>query len=393
MHRYILYLLFTCLSFFLPGCSPGDVAVSPTLLSASQLIFYPNASLRKIASTNDSLVYKPADYEVGVYRISYRTSLADGTPVTASGIVYVPSQLTAAERPYPLLSYQHSTAFSSAEAPSGATFPSPTLSYPLYFATNGYIVACPDYVGYGASEQIPHEYEYHQALAQATVDMLLATKEFLAKKGLVWSEQVFMAGYSEGGYATLSAQKMLEEKYASQLHLAGSSCGAGPYAMSDFFSYLTQQTTPGGVANYIYVWETLCYNQIYGLQKPISYYFKSPYAEQISKSLDNTRMMTVSFDKICTDQFRADVRDQSSPFRQALNDNDLTNWTAQTPTQLIHSEQDEIIPFLTTQQTYNALRQRGSSRLNLVALKNGFHLPTEIQFATQSMKWFAQLRK
>jgi alpha-beta hydrolase superfamily lysophospholipase len=102
--------------------------------------------------------------------------------------------------------------------------------------------------------------------------------------------------------------------------------------------------------------------------------------------------MNVSFDKICTDQFRSDIKDQSSPFRQALNDNDLTNWTAQTPTQLIHSEQDEIIPFLTTQQTYNALRQRGSSRLNLVALKNGFHLPTEVLFATQSMKWFAQLR-
>ncbi len=392
MHKRILCLLFSCLSFFLSGCNPTDVAVLPTLISTSQLVFYPNATLKEIVSTNDSLVYKPADYEVTVHRISYRTVLADGTPVTASGIVYVPSQITAAGRPYPLLSYQHPTAFSSAEAPSGATFSSLTLSYPLYFATNGYIVACPDYVGYGASKQIPHEYEYHRALAQATVDMLLATKEFLAKKDIAWSEQVFMAGYSEGGYATLSAQKMLEEKYANQLHLAGSSCGAGPYAMSDFFSYLTQKTTQGGVANYIYVWETLCYNQIYGLQKPISYYFKPPYAEQISKSLDNTRAMNVSFDKICTDQFRADVKDLSSPFRQALMDNDLTNWTTQTPTQLIHSEQDEIIPFLTTQQTYNALRQRGSSRLSLVALKNGFHLPTEVLFATQSMKWFARFR-
>ena len=393
MRKHILCLLSGCLSLLLPGCSPGDVAVLPSLLSASPLVFYPNATLKKVVSTNDSLIYKPADYEVSVHRISYRTTLADGTPVTASGIVYVPSQLTTAERPYPLLSYQHPTAFSNAEAPSGAIFSSPTLTYPLYFATNGYIVACPDYVGYGASEQIPHEYEYHRALAQATVDMLLATKEFLAKKGLVWSEQIFMAGYSEGGYATLSAQKLLEEKYASQLHLAGSSCGAGPYAMSDFFSYLTQKTTQGGISNYIYVWETLCYNQIYGLQKPVSYYFKSPYAEQISKSLGNTRAINVSFDKICTDQFRADIQNPASAFRQALDDNDLTDWTTQTPTQLIHSEQDEIIPFLTTQQTYNALRQRGSSKLNLIAPKSGFHLPTEVLFATQSMKWFALLRK
>lgn len=392
MHKRILAFLSSFLSFFLLGCNVGDIPVLPTLLGSSQLAFYPNTTLRKIASFNDSLIYKPTDYEVTIHRISYRTTLADGTPVTASGIVYVPNQLTTAKRPYPLLSYQHPTAFSDAEVPSGVNFSSPTFSYPLYFATNGYIVACPDYVGYGSSDQIPHEYEYHRALAQATVDMLLATKDFLAEKSIVWSEQVFIAGYSEGGYATLSAQRMLEEKYANQLHLAGSSCGAGPYAMSDFFSYLTQQTTQGGVANYIYVWETLCYNQIYGLQKPVSYYFKSPYAGLISKSLDNTRTMNISFDKICTDQFRADVKDSSSPFRQALNDNDLTNWTTQTPTQLVHSEQDEIIPFLTTQQTYNALRQRGSSRLSLVALKNGFHLPTEVLFATQTLKWFAQLR-
>ena len=392
MSKRISCLFLGCLPFLYVACSPGDLNAVPTLISTSQVVYYTNTILKQVVNTNDSLVYRPADYEVSVNRISYRTTLNDGTPVTASGIVYLPSQLSAASHTYPLLSYQHPTAFSNAEAPSGGAFSSPTLSYPLYFATHGYIVACPDYIGYGAAGHLPHDYEYGRTLARATVDMLLATKEFLAKKGTGWNKQVFLAGYSEGGYATLSAQKLLEEQYVDNLPVTGSSCGAGPYAMSDFFGYLTQKTTQGGVANYIYVWETLTYNRIYGLQKPVSYYFKSPYAEQISKSLDSTLSMTVSFNKICTDQFRADVQNPSSSFRQALSDNDLTNWSTQVPTQLLHSEQDEIIPFLTSQQTYTSMRQHGSPRLSLVALKNGFHLPTEVLFASQSLKWFEQLR-
>ena len=266
------------------------------------------------------------------------------------------------------------------------------FSYPIYFATHGYIVACPDYIGYGASDQVPHDYEHRQTLAQATADMLLATQAFLTKKGIQTTNKTFLTGYSEGGYASLSAQQLIEEKYADKLHLTGSSCGAGPYAMSAFFNYVTQQTTVGGVANYIYAWETLSYNRIYGLSKPISYYFKSPYAEQLTQSLDNARSITLSFDKLCTDQFKADVRNPASAFGKALADNDLTNWQTAIPTRLIHSQQDEIIPFLTSQQTYTAMRQRGSAKLSLLAITNGAHVPTEVLFMRRSLEWFEQLK-
>ncbi|WP_227687043.1 lipase family protein [Spirosoma arboris] len=338
------------------------------------------------------MIYQPADYQVSINRISYQTTLYDGTPITASGIVYLPSQLTETKKAYPLLSFQHPTAYSNAEAPSGTNFASPSFSYPLYFATHGYIVACPDYIGYGITDKIPHDYEYRQSLANATVDMLLATKEFLAQKSLTWAGKVFLAGYSEGGYATLSAQKLLENTYSTEFQLAGSSCGAGPYAMPAFFDYLTKKQTSGGVANYLYIWEVLSYDRIYALNKPISYYFKSPYAEQITQSIDNARSITASFDQLCTDQFKADVLNPSSSFRKALNDNDLTNWSTQTPTQLIHSQQDEIIPFLTSLQTYTAMKQQGSSKLSLVALATGFHVPTEVIFMRRSLNWFEQLK-
>lgn len=393
MSKPVLFTFFCSFLSLLTACGPTSIARKPVLISSSQIVYYNNSVLELLTTNNDSLVYQPADYEVSINRITYQTTLDDGTPITASGIVYVPNQLSTPQKAYPLLSLQHPTAYTDAEVPSGGDFTAPNFTYPLYFATHGYIVACPDYIGYGLTDKIPHNYEHRQTLAQATVDMLLATKEFLNSTTINWTKKVFLAGYSEGGFATLSAQKLLEDAYRDDFDVVGSSCGAGPYAMPAFFDYLTQETTVGGVANYIYIWETLSYDRIYGLKKPISYYFRSPYAEQIALSMTNARSITTSFDKICTDEFRADVLDPSSSFRQALSDNDLTNWSTQTPTQLIHSEQDEIIPFLNSQQAYTTMRQRGSSKLSLVALKTGYHVPTEIVFMNRSLSWFDQLKK
>lgn len=377
----------------LTACTPSTLAPRPVLISSNQLVYYTNSILHRIVTSNDSLSYEPADYELSINRITYQTTLNDGTTVTASGIVYVPSRLNSPNQQYPLLSFQHPTAFSDAEAPSGTDFSVVSFSYPIYFATHGYIVACPDYIGYGAADHVPHDYEYRQTLARATVDMMLATKSFLDQQNIEWTNQLFLAGYSEGGYATMSAQQLIEQKYSDELPITGSSCGAGPYAMPAFFKYVTQQPTVGGVANYIYAWETLSYDRIYGLNNPVSYYFKEPYASQIGQSLDNARSIALSFDQICTDQFRADVTNPISPFGKALSDNDLSNWDSHTTTQLVHSEEDEIIPFLTSQQTYTSMRQHGSSNLSLVALPTGSHVPTEVLFMRRSLNWLEQQKK
>ncbi|WP_229376733.1 lipase family protein [Fibrella aquatilis] len=362
--------------------------------SATKVGFYTNAALKSLKSSNDSLIYRPGDYEITVYRLVYKTTLEDGIQVTASGIVCVPKQLSVTAKAYPLLSFQHGTAFTSGDALANSNLAVAAFSYPLLYATYGYIVACPDYIGYGeARRQLPHRYEHRQTLAQATVDMLLATQEFMANEGIKSTPQTFLTGYSEGGYASLAAQKLIEEKYADKINLAGSSCGAGPYAMSAFFDYVTHKPTVGGVANQIYAWQTLSYNSIYNVNKPISYYFKSPYAEQIGVSLDNARRITVSFDKICTDEFRADVQNNSSVFGKALADNDLLSWSTQTPTRLIHSQQDEIIPYLTTQQVYNALTKNGSKKLNLVSFKTGYHIPIDVIALRRSLEWFQSLRE
>ncbi|QJD81481.1 alpha/beta hydrolase [Spirosoma rhododendri] len=378
----------------LAACQPGDVKPDPVLIHQSLVTTYTNKVLHSLESPNDSLVYTPGSFSLSIQRLTYQTTLEDGTPITASGIVYLPVSSGGAQL-FPILGYQHPTAFSNAEVPSGYDYTQPDFSYPLYFATHGYIVACPDYVGYGDASSVAHPYENRASLAHATADMLRATNEWLQQQATPsWNGQVFLAGFSEGGYATLSAQQLIEQQYADQLPLTGTSCGSGPYAMASFFDYITHQTTSSpGVVNYLYVWQTVVYNKLYNGSKPLSYYFKSPYAEQLAVSLDNARSFTVSFDKICTDQFRADVRNPASTFGKALLDNDLTSRAVRSRTYLIHGDQDEVIPYFISQQTCSLMQQQGASQISLVTLKNQKHVPSEVLFMRRSLELFEALKK
>ena len=366
-----------------PGEGKETYLADSTLVTA-----YSPEVLATIASPNDSMEYDPGDFSLRIYRITYKTKLDDKTPIIASGLIYLPSQPVAAK--YPLISFQHATAYSQEEAPSGGNLVSPAFSYPLFYATHGYIVACPDYIGYGQSNQVSHPYEHRRTLARATADMLKAAREFLGAK-TVWNNQLFLAGYSEGGFATLATQKLLEEE--NDLLVTTTACGAGPYAVPEFFNYIAEEKTKGGLANYIYIWQTLTYNRLYDIGKPVSYYFKSPYAEQITKSIENARDITASFDEICTDAFKEDIANPLSAFGRAMTDNDLTAWKPKSPLYLLHGDADEYIPFLNTEITYTAMEKLGSLTTSLVTIPKGTHIPTEILFIRRSVAWFNAARK
>lgn len=386
IRHYILlssFVLFGLSSCHKPGETREIFLGDSTLVAA-----YSADVLATITSPNDSLVYTPGDFSLRIYRITYRTRLADNTPITASGLIYLPSRPVPAK--YPLLSFQHATAYSQEEAPSGGNLVAPAFSYPLYYATHGYIVACPDYIGYGESSQVSHPYEHRQSLARATVDMLKASREFLGAKA-AWNNELFLSGYSEGGYATLATQKMLDGE--EDLVVTTTACGAGPYAVPDFFHYIITEKTKGGLANHLYAWQTLTYNRLYSLGKPVSYYFKSPYAEQIAQSVENARNITVSFDEICTDAFKEDIANPLSAFGRAMADNDLTGWKPKNPLYLLHGDADEYIPYRNTEITYSGMKSLGSSTTSLVPIPKGTHIPTEIIFIRRSLEWFNAARK
>lgn len=361
------------------------------LADTSLAAHYSNAELSKLKSFHDSLVYAPQTYDLHVYRLTYRTQLPDGSPILASGVVYVPSQPKTAT--YPLLSLQHATVYDHAQAPSALNLHQANFNYSVYFACQGYITVCPDYIGYGKSSQYQHPYEHRKSLAQATVDMLRATKEFLASKEKRWNEQVFLAGYSEGGYATLAALKMLQEQAPSEFEVTASSCGSGPYATTSFFKYLTSQPSLGKLANYLYVWQVLSYDEFYRLYKPVSFYFKEPYASQIRADLKNAQKIEASFHELCTQEFKAALADPRSELAKAFADNDLSGWKPTTPLYLLHGDQDEYIAYLNTTEVMKSMLALGSTQSVLTRIPNGYHIPTEVTYLKRTLQWFNQRKK
>ncbi|MPR33584.1 alpha/beta hydrolase family protein [Salmonirosea aquatica] len=308
---------------------------------------------------------------VKVYRLTYKTKNTDGSDITASGALILPitTQNVA------MVSVQHGTISSDDQAPSNFKANSEGSTIGSLFGAMGYIIAYPDYIGYGASKDLPHPYEHRASLASASLDMLRAAKEFLKKQTDVkWDERLYLAGYSEGGFATLSLQKKIEEEASSEFNLRASSCGAGAYDKTAFMKYLINNETHGIAGfNSSYLWVTLTYDRIYGLNRPKSVYFKEPYAAQIEK-LGKDDPINVSFNTIFTESFIKGINDGTdTAFLNAVADNNVYDWKPRTPTQLYHGTADRLVFFFNSKNAYDAMTKRGATNVTLIPVQNGDH--------------------
>ncbi|WP_337041281.1 alpha/beta hydrolase family protein [Emticicia sp. 17c] len=311
------------------------------------------------------------------YKIVYKTKDVDGTVIQASGALAIPV-LTDANTALPLASYQHGTIFSDADAPSYFSIDGEgTMASVL--STLGYIVAAPDYIGYGATNNLPHTYEHREGLATASLDMMRAAKEFIVKEKINWNKNVYLGGYSEGGFATLALQKKIEEEAPSEFNLKASSCGAGAYNKTLSFKTIASVESDGDPThNASYIWVILTYDRIYKLNRPMSSYFVEPYATQIQKDKQNARI-SVSFNKIISDNTKKGITEGTdTALVNAVKDNDIFDWKPKTPTLLTHGDADSYVPYFNTKTAYDAMIKRGATNVKLNTVSGGDH-DTSIQ--------------
>ena len=324
---------------------------------------------------------------VKTYRITYKTKNTDGAEITASGALIVPVTNQAAS----LISIQHGTISSDSEAPSNFGANSESASLGTLFGALGYIVAYPDYIGYGASKDYPHPYEHRASLASASLDMLRAVKEFLKNQNEVkWDEKLYIGGYSEGGYATMSLQKKIEEEASSEFNLRASSCGAGAYDKTAFMNEVVNNTTHG-IANYnrLYLWVMLTYDRIYKIGKPATYYFNEPFAAQIG-TLGTGYSITQSFNTILNDSFKKSLNDGTDKaFVDAVADNNVYNWKPKTPTRLYHGDKDPLVFYFNSVNAFNAMKKLGATNVELIPIPGGTHATSVTPFLLGTYTFFA----
>jgi fermentation-respiration switch protein FrsA (DUF1100 family) len=302
--------------------------------------------------------------DVQVYNITYRTKDVDNNTITASGALFVPRSA----QPFPILSYQHGTLNDYNDAPSRYMSGTESRFLATVFSSAGYIISMPDYIGYGATENMEHPYEHAPSLATASYDMLMAVKEFIHNNDISTDDRLFLTGYSEGGTATMALHKYMEEN--SDLQVTLSAPAAGAYNKTAFAREVLQKDENLTFLPH-FMWVVHAYNKFYKLNRSWSDFVNEPYATTLSAVPHPFRFRNASIalnpQQLFTPSLRNGVLDGTdTDFLNALADNDIYDWKPVAPVRLYYGTADDYVFPVNSQTAYNAMKARGAD-VTLVA--------------------------
>jgi pimeloyl-ACP methyl ester carboxylesterase len=334
---------------------------------------------------------------VQVYKITYKTKFK-GKEIIASGLVSVP--LTSGS--YPILSYQNGTNTLHSNAPS--VNPDYELYQLLEFvASTGFIVSVPDYLGFGSSDNMFHPYYDKKSTNESTTDMLWAVKE-LANNYLevVPKSDLFVMGYSQGGWATMQLQKYIEENYSSEFKLRASACGAGGYDVRYINDYILAQTEYP--MPYYIGYMINSYVNLGEVTNPPSDIFKSPYSERILTLYNGTKsgdeinaQLTTKIADLFTTEYRTTVNTNTKYLSviNSLTKNSISAWKTNVPTMILHGTADTYVPYQGSVNIYNDFLAKGvpASTVTLVPISGAGHNSAIIPAGVASINWFIELNK
>lgn len=318
------------------------------LESASLLGAIPAADIAAALAGKESLAEGVVPrYSVTSYRLEYLTADADGKEVRASGLVSVPQKTAGAKSP--VLSYQHGTIFRDAEAPSNNAVASEVA---VVLASLGYIVLAPDYVGFGSSKGTPHPYLLSAPSAAATVDFLTAARTWRGQANVADNGQLFLTGYSEGGYVTMATHRALQASgspHLQQLRMVVP--GAGPYNV---------QSTMDGLVDLVRDEQPV----VGALINPgFLRYLGGSVQREVRRALLRALIpgdADVAYDTRFIDRFLADDA-------RALNQlSSVYDYKPSVPVRLYHGRDDRTVPYASSVNTVRAMQNQGAG--NLVSL-------------------------
>jgi pimeloyl-ACP methyl ester carboxylesterase len=404
-HYFILVLILSGL--FLNSCNKNNdpVLTDNQYIISNELKFgitsqeaVANLTTFQAIMPETSLLGTVAKNNIEVYKITYKTKLKDAN-IIASGLVCLPKEAGN----YPVLCFQNGTNTLHSDAPTED--PKNDLFQILEsVASMGFIVVMPDYIGFGASANIPHPYLHAASTTQSILDMLRATKEFAAEDKIVAkpTKDLFIFGYSQGGWATMELQKTIEKDYPTEFNLLASSCGAGPYSLEYMTEYITKQKNylmPFYLAYLLNAYSTL------GLfTNPLSDIFQVPYSGIIPGLFDGKHtggtinsLLTDQIPNLLTPEYLAgyDTNSKFSSVKSAIMANSIEPWLISTPTRLYHGANDEYIPVSMSEKMFADFRTNGvpDTKIQLIIIPGVDHSIGVIPVGFSTILWFLSLKK
>jgi pimeloyl-ACP methyl ester carboxylesterase len=399
---YLLIAFFTVV--FLSSCDQNDDPVTKdyqyVISNKIDTVITRDEAIKNFTNRDPNAILISAfiKYDAEVQKVVYKTTFKDQS-IQASGLVCFPK--TAGN--YPVLSFQNGTNTLHSEAPTVAS-DNDLFRIIESIASMGFIVTIPDYIGFGASSNLPHPYLDAKSSTQSILDLIRAAKELETDDKIVAksTKDLFIFGYSLGGWATMQVQKTIEKNHTSEFNLIASSCGAGPYSLEYMNEYILGQTKYD--MPYFLAYLLNSYHTIGSFSNPLSDFFQEPYATKIPGLFDGQNsggtinsQLTTQISALLTPEYRTQYATNSkfNEQKSALTANSIVAWNTTTPTKLFHGEMDDYIPYSLSEKMLSDFKAKGvpDTKIELVQIAGADHENGVYETGFKTIMWFLTLKK
>ncbi len=310
-----------------------------------------------------------AKCDVKVVALNYITVGAQGNEETnASGVMLVPGGAACAA-PAALVAYAKGT---DMQKPRTLANPQDNETFLLaaMYAAQGYAVVATDYLGFAKSGYAYHPYLHADSEARTVIDSVRAARAAAPSVGASLSGKVMFTGYSQGGHASMAAQRAAERDHATEFNVVAGAHLAGPYNLSGSL----QLTDAIAGFQFFVPYLVTSWQKVYGnVYTDVKTAFKTPYSGYIenllpSPTLNYTTLVTTGAlpggpgvtpnqarDAIFQPDFLLGARTSiTHPLYVAAKKNDLLGWSPKARVMLCGGAGDPTVPPAVHQQVMKA---------------------------------------
>jgi pimeloyl-ACP methyl ester carboxylesterase len=352
---------------------------------------YPHLVLRALIGWQGLADEFATQYGVSLYRVRYWTTGADASLTVASGLIAFPR----ASRLRGVVSFQHGTASERVSAPSTPD-PSNGVLAAAAFAGRGYLLVAPDYVGLGVST-VPHPYLHADSEADAVVDLLRAARDVVAAAGMDWPDALLLAGFSQGGHATLAAQRLLEAAPIQGLAVTAAASIAGPFDLAGISVPFALEGRSKASSLYL-AYMVGAYANIYG--EALASALRDPYASNVPVLFDGQHdgdaimaALPANPREMFHEEFlQAYARGEPNWLRERLTENGLYEWSPRASIRLYFGALDVDVSPRDAQVEARRLNARGGT-VTAVDVGEFDHEGSVLAAVPAVLAWFDQLTK
>ena len=352
-----------------------------------------------------------AKHFVESYIVYYESPGIDGNADTLSGRFFRPIPISnpidsVLEEVFPILNLNHGTILSDREAPSVELPSQATYWGRFLIASQGWNVALPDYIGFGADSAQQQAYLLKEFEAKAGVDMVRAVRVMLDSLDKEYKDEIYIGGYSQGGKVAMEVFSKMEQEYPLEFNVQGVYPGAGPYNVDTTFMVMMRKDTMPypALAPFIFSIYNTYYQMGYADSSILQVPFDTLLTDKFNGRYDlgdvNTFINNIgdSLPKLVSQVIQPslieDMYQYDHHFRQKFRENSFMPWVTSTPLKLFHSSIDNVVAFENSSWLQNYYQNELGMDVALedcIEMNGNIHVKCYFWYLIELNDWFQVL--